>query len=90
MSAGLQVIEWHQQRLLHSPVLVALDLGDDDVGWVDGQLDSGSVGLLAGHSVDVDDELLSVDLDDLSFSALVGSPDDEDLVVSADGERSDL
>lgn len=55
---------------LYSPVLVSLDLGNDDVGGVNGELDSGSVGLVSGHSINVNDKLLSVHLDNLSFSAL--------------------
>lgn len=44
------------------PVGVELQVGDDDVGRVDTDLDGGTVGLVGGDSLNVDDPLLSVDL----------------------------
>ncbi len=44
-------------------VSVELEGGDDDVGWVDTDLNGGAVGLVLGDSVDVDNPLLSVDLE---------------------------
>jgi len=76
--------------ICYSPVLVSLDLGNDDIGRVDGHLNSGSVGLFAGHSVNVNDKLLSVDLDNLSFSTLVRSTNNQNFVVSSNRERSNL
>jgi hypothetical protein len=70
--------------------LTHLERGDDNVRWVDSDGDGGSVRLLNGHSLDVDDPFLSVDLDDLSLSSLVFASDDEDLVVLSDGQRSGL
>lgn len=67
-----------------------LERGDDNVGWVDSDGDGSSVRLLNGHSLDVDDPFLSVDLDDLSLSSLVFASDDEDLIVLSDGQRSGL
>ena len=44
------------------PVSVQLQVGDDNVGGVDTDLDGGAVGLVGGDSLDVDDPLLTVDL----------------------------
>ena len=71
------------------PVGVELQVGDDDVGRVDTDLDGGTVGLVGGDSLNVDDPLLSVDLDDLALLALVLASDNQDLVVLSDGHGSD-
>lgn len=71
-------------------VLVKLELGDDDVGGVDAQRDGLSRGLLANDLVDVDDVLETVDGGDLALTALVGTTDNGDLVVLADGDAADL
>lgn len=44
------------------PVSVQLQVGDDNVGGVDTDLDGGAVGLVGGDSLDVDNPLLTVDL----------------------------
>jgi hypothetical protein len=62
-----------------------LDLGDGDVGGVDGQLIGCSIGFVFGELVDMDDPFLSVDLDDLSLGAFAGTSEDDDLIVFADG-----
>jgi hypothetical protein len=67
-----------------------LDVGDDNVGRVDANGDSGGVGALNVDAVDVDDPLLAVHLGHLALATLVLAPDDEDLVVLADGERLGL
>lgn len=41
-------------------------------------------------AVDVDDPLLAVDLGDLALASLVGTADNLDLVVLADGDRAGL
>lgn len=41
-------------------------------------------------TLDVDDPLLAVDLGDLALATLVGSTNDEDLIVLADGDRPGL
>lgn len=71
-------------------VLVELELGDDDLGWLDSERDGLSVGLLAGDTLDVDDVLETVDGSDLALTALVGATDNGDLVVFADGDGADL
>jgi hypothetical protein len=47
-------------------------------------------GLVLRHSLDVDDVFETVDGGDLSFSAFVGASNNEDFVVLANGDRSDL
>ena len=71
-------------------VLVELEAGDDDVRGVDAEGDGGTVGLLAVDALHVDDPLLAGDLGDLALRALGRATDDQDLVILADGERSDL
>ena len=69
-------------RLEHGlSVLVELQLGDDAVGWVDANVDGGAVDLLSLGSLDVDDELLSVDgLDSTGGLSLVVASDNHDLI----------
>lgn len=69
-------------RLEHGlSVLVELQLGDDAVGWVDANVDGGAVDLLSLGSLDVDDELLSVDrLDSASGLSLVVASNNHDLI----------
>ena len=71
-------------------VLVKLELGDDDVGGVEAQGDGLAGGLVAGDALDVDNVLEAVDGGDLALAALVGTTDDGDLVVLADGDAADL
>lgn len=71
-------------------VLVELEVGDDNVGGVDSDGDGGSGSLLAVNALNVDDPLLAVDLDNLALASLVGSANDLDLVVLADGDRASL
>ena len=54
-------------------VLVELQIGDLDLRGVNADLGRGSVHLLTGDSLDVDDPLLSVDLRHLSLLALEGA-----------------
>lgn len=62
-----------------------MELGDNEVGRVDSNLNSLSIDLLARDLLDVDDILGARDEGDLSFLGLVLSDADEDLVVLADG-----
>lgn len=71
-------------------VLVELELGDDHVGGVDAEGDGGTGGLLADDALDVDDVLEAVDGGDLALLVLLGATNDGDLVVLADGDRTDL
>jgi hypothetical protein len=68
-------------------VLVEPKLGYDHLGGVDAHIDGGSVDLLAGDPLDVDDPLAAVHLDDLALATLVGSSHHLDLVVLAHGHR---
>lgn len=49
-----------------------------------------TVGLFAGHSLDVDEVLQSVHGRDLAFTALVGASHNGDFVVFSDGDAADL
>ena len=49
-----------------------------------------TVGLLAGDTLDVDEVLETVDGSDLALLALVGTTDNGDLVILADGESANL
>jgi hypothetical protein len=71
-------------------VLVELKLGNNDVGGVDANWDRGAVDLLAGDTVNVDDPLLTVDLNNLAFAALEAATNDHDLIVLADRHRASL
>lgn len=71
-------------------VLVELNLGDDNLGRSNAGRDGLTVGLLAGDTLDVDEVLKTVDGGDLALTALVGTTDNGDLVVLADGKGADL
>lgn len=64
-------------------VLVNSELGDDNLGRVNANVDGGAVNLLAGDALDVDDPLAAIDLDHFALAALVGSPHHLHLVVLA-------
>lgn len=49
-----------------------------------------AVGLFAGDTLDVDEVLETVDGSDLALLALVGTTDNGDLVILADGKSADL
>lgn len=71
-------------------VLVELELGDDHVGGVDAQGNGLARSLVAGDTLDVDDVFQTVDGGDLALAALVGSTNNRDLVVLADGDAAHL
>ena len=71
-------------------ILVELELGDDDFGRVDADVDGGAIDLLAGDALDVDDPLAAVDLHHLALAALVCPADYLNLVVLADGDGADV
>jgi hypothetical protein len=66
--------------------LVQLEVGDNDLGGRDTNGCSGTVNLLAGDTVNVDNPLLTVDLDDLTFTTLVGTADNHNFVILANGD----
>lgn len=57
---------------------------------MDGEGNALAVGLLADNTLDVDGPLQTVDAGDLALTALVGTTDNGDLVVLADGDGADL
>lgn len=74
----------------NSPVLVQLDVDDNNVTRVDANGDAGAVRLVALHTVDMDHPLLPVNLGDLSLTTLVLPPDNPDLVVFTDRDGASL
>ena len=71
-------------------VLVELQIGDLDLGGINTDLRRGSVHLLTGDSLDVDDPLLSVDLRHLSLLTLVGATSHLHLIALDDRDGVDL
>ena len=71
-------------------VLVHLQLGNDETGRRDAHRHGCSVDLFSGESLDVNDPLLTVDCGDLSFSCLVHTPGDQNLVVLTNGHASNV
>lgn len=71
-------------------VLVELELGDDDLGWVDANWDGLAGGLLADDALDVHDVLETVHGGDLALTALVGSTHNGNLIILADWDGADL
>lgn len=67
-----------------------MQLGDDKLGWVDVDWDGSTVGLLLGQLVNLDGKLQSVDRGDLTLLALLGTTDNQDLVLLSDWESLDL
>lgn len=57
---------------------------------MDAEGDGLTGGLLLDDSLDVDDVLETVDGGDLAFAALVGSSNNEDLIVLSDRDGADL
>ena len=71
-------------------VLVELQIGDLDLGGVNADLGGGSVHLITGDSLDVDDPLLSVNLRHLSLLALEGAASHLHLIALDHGNGVDL
>lgn len=71
-------------------ILVQLETGDNDIAGVNADGGAGAVGLVPGDTVDMDDPLLPVDLDNLSLTTLVLPPDNADLVVLANGDGTSV
>ena len=71
-------------------VLVQLNLGDDDLRWVDADRNALTVGLFTDNSLNVDRPLQTIDTCDLPLTSLVRSPNNLYLVVFADGNSTDL
>lgn len=67
-----------------SAILVQLNSGDNDVAGVDSNRGACAVRLVSLHTVDMDDPLLAVDLDDLALTTLEFSADNSDFIIFAD------
>lgn len=71
-------------------LVVQVQLGDDNLGWVDVDWDRSTRGLLLLQLVDLDRELQSVDGGDLTLGTLLRTSDNSDLVLLSDWDRSDV
>merc|ERR1719411_1656856 len=72
------------------PVLVHLELDDDNLAGVDAHIDGGTVSLLPLDPLDVNPELLPVALHNLAdLLALVVTPDYLNLIIFTQRHRSD-
>jgi len=68
----------------YTPILVKLYGGDHNFAGVDANRSSCTIGLVALHTVNVDDPFLAVHLRNLSFPTFVLSPHNPYFVVLAD------
>ncbi|KAB8294029.1 hypothetical protein EYC80_009488 [Monilinia laxa] len=71
-------------------VLVQLQLGNDDLGWMDTERNGLSRGLLLDDTLDVDDVFETVDGGDLSLGTLVGATNDGNLIILSDWDGANL
>lgn len=71
-------------------VFVKVQLGDDNLGGVDANLNLLAIVLVARNVGNVDDVLLPVDLGDLALTVLELSTHDSDFIALANGNRADL
>lgn len=76
-----------QQRL---PVLVQPQLGNDNLGWVNPNVDGRTINFLAGDALDVDYPFATVDLNNFPFPAFVSPTNQLDLVVLAHRHGPDV
>lgn len=70
--------------VVDGPVLVELDVDDDNLGGVDTNRHCCAVRFIALYTVNVNDPFLAVHLRNLSFSAFVFPAHNSDLVVLTD------
>lgn len=71
-------------------LVIQVQLGDDDLRWVNVDWDRSTRRLLLLQLVDLDRVLQSVDGRDLTLRALLRTSDNSDLVLLSDWERSDV
>jgi len=71
-------------------ILVELQLGDDDLRWVDAKRDGLTRRLLLDDTLNVDNVLETVDGGDLAFAALVGAPNNNNFIVLSDRDGADV
>jgi hypothetical protein len=67
-----------------------VQLGDDNLGGVEGNGHALSVALVANDLLDEDGELKTVDVGDLSLASLLRTPGNNDFVVLADRNGANL
>lgn len=71
-------------------VLVQVQLGDDNLRWVDVGWNGSTVGLFLGQLVNLNSELQSVDRGDLTFLTLLGTTDNQNFVILSDWQSLDV
>lgn len=71
-------------------VLVDAELGNNNLRRVNADIDGGSIYLLAGDPLHVDDPFLTVDLDYFTLATLVGATYNLNFVVLADRHGPDV
>merc|ERR1712130_95317 len=71
-------------------LVVQVQLGDDNLGWVNVDWHGSTRGLLELQLLDLDSELQSVNGGDLTLRTLLGTSDDGDLVLLSDRNGLDV
>lgn len=71
-------------------IFVEFELVNHDIGRVDAQRDALAGGFVAGNALDVNDVFQTIDRGDLALTAFVGTTNDGDLVILADGDTADI
>lgn len=69
---------------------IHLNLGNFNIGSTDSDVDGLTIGLIFGASFDVNNILLTINFDDLSFFTLEFTSQDTDFVILADWDGSNL
>lgn len=67
-----------------------VQLVNDNLRWVNVDWDRSTRGLLLGQLLELDGELQSVDRADLALRALLGTSDNDNLVLLSDWQRRDV
>ena len=80
----VRTTESNGQTRVDKPVFVELDANDDNLGGVDTDRHSCTIGLVTLYSVDVDNPFLAVNLRDLSFPTLVFPAHNSNLIIFTD------
>ena len=70
-------------KVLYRPVLVQLNVGDDNVAGVNADGDGRTVRLITLDAVDMDHPFFTVHLGDLALPTLILASYDQDLIVLA-------
>merc|ERR1712159_886561 len=71
-------------------ILIQLQFGDHNIGWVNPDIHRGAIALLTGDTLDVNNVLLTVHLDHLAFTSTLATTHNNHLVVLADWHGLDV